>query len=108
MDSKYLTDRISSVEREKERFSEENEKLNLICHQLYGELEDMKRKLSEVDFTATDKYHVERSRNTELQMELDTWRARYAASEKSRSKEIEDLRMTMDSQRKSMIDRDMR
>jgi len=46
------------MEREKERFSEENEKLNLICHQLYGELEDIKQKLSEVDFTATDKYHV--------------------------------------------------
>jgi hypothetical protein len=41
-------------------------------------------------------------------MELDTWRARYAASEKSKVKEVEDLRHMMDSQRKSMIDRDMR
>lgn len=68
----------------------------------------MKRKLSDVDFSATDKYQLERSRNTDLQMELDTWKARYTACERSKTKELEDVRAMMDSQRKSMIDRDMR
>jgi hypothetical protein len=33
------------------------------------------------------------------------WKARYQAAEKSKAKELEDLRNMMESQRKSMIDR---
>ena len=82
--------------------------MNLVCQQLYNELEDMRRRLSDVDFTASDKYIAERSRNTDLQMELDTWKARYSACERSKTKELDDLRQMMDSQRKSVIDRDIR
>ena len=40
--------------------------------------------------------------------EIERWKARYMASEKSKAKELDDLRMMMESQRKSMLDREMR
>jgi|JI6StandDraft_1071083.scaffolds.fasta_scaffold104559_2 predicted nucleic acid-binding Zn-ribbon protein len=55
-----------------------------------------------------DKYEMERSRNNELMGEIERWKARYMASEKSKTKELDDLRMMMESQRKSMLDREMR
>lgn len=55
-----------------------------------------------------DKYEMERSRNSELMNEIERWKARYMASEKSKAKELDDLRLMMESQRKSMLDREMR
>ena len=55
-----------------------------------------------------DKYEMERSRNNDLMGEIERWKARYMASEKSKTKELDDLRMMMESQRKSMLDREMR
>lgn len=103
-----LTDRVYSYERSREQYLEENEKMNLICQQLYGELEEFKRKLQGVDFTLSDKYDLERNRNKDLQAEIENWRVRFSAAERSRSKELEDLRMVMESQRKSMLDRELR
>lgn len=40
--------------------------------------------------------------------EIDKWKARYQATERSKAKELEDLRNLMDCQRKSMIDREIR
>ncbi len=40
--------------------------------------------------------------------EIEKWRARYQAGEKSKAKELEELRNMMESQRKSMIDREIR
>jgi len=37
--------------------------------------------------------------------DIDKWKSRYQAAEKSKLKELEDLRALMDSQRKSMVDR---
>lgn len=82
--------------------------MNLICHQLYTELEDVKRKYAEVDFTLKDKYELEKARAAELLQEIERWRARYMAAEKSKAKELDDLRLMMESQRKSMLDREMR
>lgn len=39
-----LTEKCFAYELEREKYSEENEKMNLICHQLYTELEETKRK----------------------------------------------------------------
>ena len=40
--------------------------------------------------------------------EIQKWKNRYQATEKSKIKELEDLRSMMESQRKSMIDREIR
>lgn len=48
---RQLTEKLFSYEHEKETYISEIEKLNVICHQLYTELEDMKRKYAQVDLT---------------------------------------------------------
>jgi predicted nucleic acid-binding Zn-ribbon protein len=68
----------------------------------------MKRKYSEIDFSLKEKYEMERLRGTELLQEIERWKARYMAAEKSKAKELDDLRLMMESQRKSMLDREMR
>lgn len=61
MQIRELTEKLFAIELEKSKYSDEVEKLNLICHQLYGELEEMKKKYREVDFTLKDKYEMERT-----------------------------------------------
>ena len=68
----------------------------------------LKNKLNDVDFSMKQKYEVERQKAQELQMEIDKWKNRYQAAEKSKLKELEDLRAMMESQRKTMIDREIR
>jgi hypothetical protein len=46
----------------------------------------MKKRYSEIDFTLKDKYEMERSRCNELLQEIDRWKARYMAAEKSKAK----------------------
>jgi len=84
---------------------EENEKMNMICQQLYGELEDLRKRLSGVDFTLGQRYEMERTRSEGLMREVENWKNRYLSLDKSRSKELEDMRMMMESQRKSILDR---
>ena len=103
-----MTEKCFSIENEKCRYAEETEKLNLICHQLYVELEEWKRKYAEIDLTLRDKYEMEVSRNNELAQDIERWKSRYMAGEKSKAKELDDLRMMMESQRKSVVDREMR
>lgn len=68
----------------------------------------LKNRLSEIDGSLKQKYETERSKNADLAAEVDKWRNRYQASEKSKIKEVEDMRIMMESQRKSMIDRELR
>jgi conjugal transfer/entry exclusion protein len=68
----------------------------------------LKNKLNEMDFSLKQKYEAEKSKNSELTQEIEKWKSRYQASEKSKAKELEDLRNMMESQRKSMIDREIR
>lgn len=68
----------------------------------------MKNQLNEIDFSLKQKYESERQKNQELLQEIEKWRARYQAGEKSKAKELEELRNMMESQRKSMIDREIR
>lgn len=61
-----------------------------------------------MDFSLKQKYESERQKNADLLAEIDKWKTRYQAAEKSKSKELEELRNMMESQRKSMIDREIR
>jgi hypothetical protein len=103
-----LTEKLFELEREKEGWSSENHKLTLVCQQLYGQLEDWKRKYSEVDLSLKDRFQQEQARNYELGQELERWRNRYTAMEKAKNKELDDLRLSMESQRKSVLDREIR
>lgn len=51
---------------------------------------------------------MERAHSEELMAEIQRWKVRYMAAEKSKAKELDDLRMMMESQRKSMFDREIR
>ena len=75
---------------------------------MYTELEDWKRKYAEIDLTLKDKYEIERGKNNELVQDIERWKSRYMASEKSKAQELEDLRQMMESQRKSVVDREIR
>lgn len=68
----------------------------------------MKKKYREVDFTLKDKYEMERAHSQELMQDIERWKVRYTAAEKSKAKELDELRMMMESQRKSMFDREIR
>lgn len=68
----------------------------------------LKNKLTDIDFSLKQKYDAEKDRNQELQQEIEKWKNRYQASERSKLKELEDLRNMMESQRKSMISREIR
>lgn len=68
----------------------------------------LKNKLNDMDFSLKQKYESERSKNADLTQEIEKWKVRYQASERSKNKELEDLRSMMQSQRKSMIDREIR
>lgn len=84
------------------------EKLNKICETLYHENEMLKQRLSEMDISLKQKFESEKLKNAELMQEIEKWKSRYQAAEKSKAKELEDLRNLMECQRKSMIDREIR
>ena len=68
----------------------------------------LKKQLHEVDLTLKQKYESEKQKNSELMQDIEKWKARYQAAEKSKMKELEDLRNLMECQRKSMVDREIR
>lgn len=103
-----LTEKCFSMEREREEYREEMEKLNKICETLYHENEMLKQRLSEMDISLKQKFESEKLKNAELMQEIEKWKSRYQAAEKSKAKELEDLRNLMECQRKSMIDREIR
>lgn len=103
-----LTEKCFSQEKEIYEYREEYEKLNKICETLYHENEMLKNKLSDMDFSLKQKYESEKAKNADLAQEIEKWKSRYQAAEKSKAKELEDLRGMMESQRKSMIDREIR
>ena len=53
---------------------------------MYHENETLKNQLNEIDFSLKQKYDSERSKNQELLGEIEKWRTRYQASEKSKAK----------------------
>lgn len=55
----------------------------------------LKNKLTDIDFSLKQKYEAERSKNSDLAQEIEKWKSRYQASEKSKAKELEDLRNMM-------------
>jgi conjugal transfer/entry exclusion protein len=62
--------------------------LNKICETLYHENEMLKNKLNDVDSTLKQKYEQEKNKNADLSMEIEKWKSRYQATEKSKSKEL--------------------
>jgi predicted nucleic acid-binding Zn-ribbon protein len=61
-----------------------------------------------MDISLKQKFESEKLKNAELMQEIEKWKSRYQAAEKSKAKELEDLRNLMECQRKSMIDREIR
>ena len=60
--------------------------LNKISETLYHENEMLKNKLTDIDFSLKQKYQAERSKNSDLTQEIEKWKSRYQASEKSKAK----------------------
>lgn len=103
-----LTEKCHVYEMEREEYREEVEKLNIICEKLYEELEIMKARFADIDPTIKEKFRLERERSRQLEEELEKWRVRYSALEASKNREMEDMRLMLESQRKSMVDREIR
>jgi transketolase len=80
----------------------------MICEKLYEELESMKARFADIDPTIKEKYRLERERTQRLEEEIEKWKARYSAMEASKAREMEDMRLMMESQRKSMMDREIK
>ena len=105
---KEMTDKNYQAEQNYRLLIDEYENLNKISETLYHENEMLKNRLSEMDLSLKQKYEAERAKNNDLAAEAEKWKNRYNASEKSKIKEVEDMRIMMESQRKSMIDRELR
>lgn len=86
------------------------------------ELEDLRRKASDMDANLQSKYHKALKQmevlvkdNTQfkndtngLKNEVMSWRGKYEALERSSARELEELRMSLETRRKSEIDRQIR
>jgi conjugal transfer/entry exclusion protein len=48
----------------------------------------LKNKLNEVDSSLKQKYEQEKNKNADLLQEIEKWKSRYQATEKSKSKEL--------------------
>jgi conjugal transfer/entry exclusion protein len=48
----------------------------------------LKNKLNEMDFSLKQKYETEKSKNADLTAEIEKWKSRYQATEKSKAKEL--------------------
>lgn len=81
-----LTEKCFAQEKEIYEYREEYEKLNKICETLYHENEMLKNKLSDIDFSLKQKYEAEKNRSNDLAQEIEKWKARYQAAEKSKAK----------------------
>lgn len=78
---------MCEYEEERAAYQEEIEKLNLICQQLYADLEREKEKSAEFGDTGRvleEGLRKEKERGQEVARELERWRNRYQALEKSK------------------------
>lgn len=46
----------------------------------------LKNKLSDIDFSLKQKFEAEKNKNNDLSQELEKWKSRYQAAEKSKTK----------------------
>lgn len=46
----------------------------------------MKSKLNEMDYSVKQKFELEKQKNTDLNQEIEKWKARYQGAEKSKTK----------------------
>ncbi|CAL8237004.1 unnamed protein product [Arctogadus glacialis] len=77
--------------------------------QLHCQLSQARQQLEQgvLDGRLQERVSVEQARAEDLRGELERWRARYSALDKARNKEVEDIRLMMESQRRSMLDREL-
>jgi hypothetical protein len=75
------------------------------CERLMAQVEEQR---SSREDGAREKYQVERTRNEQLQAELERSRNRYAALEAAMARELEQVRLEFDSRRRSQISRETR
>jgi len=52
----------------------------MFCENLYHQFEEYKSKYGEAEVGLKEKYSLEKERNTQLALEIEKWRARYASA----------------------------
>jgi chromosome segregation ATPase len=102
-----LTDQCHEYDVELAEYRSEVEKLNVVLEKLYEELEDWKSKYQDFDPQLAEKYETKVQEYEGLEGEVAKWRDRHKALERSKDQELEDLKLAMESQRKSMLNREM-
>ena len=70
---------------------------------LFNELTDLKGRYEEVDFSASEKYKLEKARNEELVLEIEKWKNRYSALDRTKTEETDSFRKAIDLQRESQL-----
>ena len=75
---------------------------------LKSQIESLRAKVGQVDFSLQGKYEESDRRMREILKDLEGWKMRYVTLEKTKDKEMEELRMTFDARRKSYIEREVR
>ena len=63
---------------------------------------------SRFDFSAQGKFEESERRFKDLVKDLEAWKMRYSTLERTKDKEMEDLRMTFEARRKSYIEREVK
>ena len=48
----------------------------------------LKNRLNDMDFSLKQKYDSEKNKNSDLMQEIEKWKSRYQAAEKSKAKEL--------------------
>jgi hypothetical protein len=100
-----LTERYTYLEGEYALLLQDKERLGSACQQLYDSLNDHKQRLAQAEGQGKAQLEEERARASRLEKDIEQWRRRYASFEVAKSKELDDMRLAMESQRKSMVDR---
>lgn len=115
---KELAERLS----ETDGIRNENVRLKDFIRRQNGEIEDLKKRVADIDVNLQKKYdnalnqietmyaenNMLKAENSNLRNELISWRSRLEALDKARIKELEEMRGSMNIQHRSQVDREMR
>jgi bisphosphoglycerate-independent phosphoglycerate mutase (AlkP superfamily) len=101
-----LMERCSKLEGEKYSYREELSQTKAASESIFHELSILQGRYSEVDFCAAEKYKLEKARGEELVVEIEKWKGRYAALERTRAEEQESMRRVMEAQREAVGSRE--
>lgn len=76
--------------------------------ELKGQIKSLLEERSKVDFSSQGKFEDSERRNREMMREIEGWKMRYMTLEKTKDKEMEELRLTFEARRKSYIEREVK